>query len=158
MLLDLDYRQEEIDGLPGVRVEMRPPSMEAFQRLLRLLGPYVQGAGDEEGAVPEDQALKLVASEELRETAEAVLPAHIGQITGLSIRENGQTRPATVEDIVAHGAMARIALMLLMRLIALGRLSEEDQGNSATPRPAGSAAAPPAIPGNGSPDAPPSNG
>ena len=124
MLLVLDYQKEEFEE--GYSVECKPLSVMAYQKVARMFSSVMnitQGSEEELSIIGLDQ----MSNELLAKTAEEVLPDHCGKIDGINIQQGGQVRPATIEDVVSHGAFLPTALAILMRLFQISSLSSDEE-------------------------------
>ena len=125
MLIDLDYREIEVPGLAGAKVQVRPLSVEAYQACLRVVSRTI--GQDGKGAIT------LTMDAEALSVAKAVLPTHVSNLTGIMVRDKGEVRAAIVDDLTAHAPLFGACLAIIAHLISISTIQESDTGNSSGP-------------------------
>ena len=126
MKLDLDYRDYQPKGWPGVTIRIRPLETAAFQRLMK----HVNLQNGDEGKIKLSKStLDFMNDSELITVAASILPSHVESIKGLEFRIGGKTVDATVEDILKYARTLPLVLDLLMRLFMASFLTETETKN-----------------------------
>lgn len=128
MYLNLSWR--EFSPADGVIVEIRPLKIWAFQELAQVAGQKAM----------EDGKVKMEGGAvwELLAAARKVFPEHVRNVKGLTI-EDGESRPATVEDLSDETALAMsIGASIVAELLSISSPQGPEPGNSAGASPSSS--------------------
>lgn len=128
LTIDLDYRTYQLSDADGVKVDVRPLTVEANQACIRVVMRNLAASA----ATEKDKnagTMALVMDAESLAVAKEVLPLHARNLVGITVREKGETRPATVEDLTAHAPLFGIALTILAHLMSISVLAEQESGN-----------------------------
>jgi len=138
MLLDVNWRPFTLPqaAFPGVTCEVKPLSSGALQSakdaLLPLLEEALAGTPEERKAAMQLR-LRRLSPVEIMQAAQDALPQHVRNLRGITLRENGRDREATLDELLQQGAFWEIASILLGELVSISRLTADDQKNSAGP-------------------------
>ncbi len=109
-----------------MRYELRPLRVWAFEALMAC---WERPAGEAAGR--DDPAAAAPArGARLMEAAGRVFPDHVRNVEGLSVRAEGQSLPATLEQICGETAfLPLLAGEMLSRLLSISDLTEEEEKN-----------------------------
>ena len=125
MELHLDWRQMDSAVMPGVRYELRPLRVWAFQELMAF---WEQREGAK--AAPEAPAdLRFSEALALLAVARRVFPQHVQKLEGLVLLKEGQRIPAGVEQLCEEMPLVELAGEILNRLVQLSTLTPNGEKN-----------------------------
>ena len=129
--MKLDYRTRAIELPGGITVKCKPLETWAYQEWIDFVARITTGTKE----LDERQAsLRIATSEEGRTLIAKILTAHVIEIVGLEIQEDGGVRNGTVQDLLGlGGAYTRYAFRMISALVKSSSLTEADLGNSAAP-------------------------
>ena len=124
MLLDLDYQKFQIANTEA-SIEIKPLSVDAYQKLIRLLSSMGLSGMDEDSAV--EDGLKRLGDEKLLSLIQEIIPSHCTNLKGVELKESGAIREAKIEDLIQYGACIQFFFPVLMQLFSISTLSAEQE-------------------------------
>ena len=122
MLIDVDSRSFAIPGYAGATVDVRPLTVDAWQKSVRIIHKN-KDAGP----------ITLMVDNETLWLAREVLPEHVSNLRGITVRAAGETRDASLKDLTTYAPLFNAALAILAHLVAISTVTEADAGNSDGP-------------------------
>lgn len=125
MELNLEWRAWQSDTWPEVACELRPLKVWAFQEVLEAWEGQRQPSATE-GEKPLPAPIKGTP---LMTVARRILPEHARNLQGVTVRLDGQSRPATLEQLCEETALMPVAGEILSRLVAISEITEAEQKN-----------------------------
>lgn len=125
MELNLEWRTWRSDTWPEVACELRPLKVWAFQEVLEAWEGQRQPS-EPEGENPLPAPVKGTP---LMAVARRILPEHARNLQGVTVRLDGQSRPATLEQLCEETALMPVAGEILSRLVAISEITEAEQKN-----------------------------
>ena len=124
MELDLDWRRESSAQWPDVSYELRPLKVWAFQELLA----YWEGDGAGPSGEAEGKATAS-ASVRLMEVARRIFPEHVRGLSGLTIVQGGERKPAGVNTLCEETQTLPLAGEIISRLVAISEVGASAEKN-----------------------------
>ena len=125
MELNLEWRAWRSDTWPEVACELRPLKVWAFQEVLEAWEGQRQPS-EPEGEKPLPAPVK---GPPLMAVARRILPEHARNLQGITVRLDGQSRPATLEQLCEETALMPVAGEILSRLVTISEITEAEQKN-----------------------------
>lgn len=125
MEIDLDWRAWNSDTWPEVVCELRPLKVWAFQELLEAWEGQRQTL-EKEGEPPLPSS---ATNTSLMAVARRILPEHARNLRGVTVRLDGQSQPATLEQLCEETALMPVAGEILFRLVSISEVTEAEQKN-----------------------------
>ena len=123
MFVDLDVRNVELDGFPGVSVDLKPMETGDFQRAAAFF--FKTEVGIDKGTL-----LKILVDEAFGKLARELLPKYCVAVKGLEVRVGGTPRPATGLDLVESSRLFNIAVVAFFNLFRVSSLEVEEAKKS----------------------------
>lgn len=129
MELNLDWRRCTATVWPEVSYEVRPLRVWAFQELMACWEAEAEddaaehASGDAAGALQPDRSARLMA------VARRVLPEHVRDVRGLTLRREGRSEPASAEALCEEAALLPLAGEVLARLIEISEVDGAAEKN-----------------------------
>jgi len=120
MHINLDYEDYEVPGFEGVLIKLKALEVQDFQLVFTLI-EKLQSA-DSNGTA-------LMADPETRKVCSEVLPKYCSELRGITLRESGADREATVEDLTKYGDFLTLCVTVLTKLISSSALEEDTKKN-----------------------------
>lgn len=125
MELNLEWRGWSSESWPEVRCELRPLKVWAFQELLSAWEVEGKPLGEAETR----PAATQIKGARLMAVARRILPDHVRALEGVTVRLDGQTAPASLEQLCEETALMALAGEILSRLVAISEITEAEQKN-----------------------------
>lgn len=125
MDINLDWRREASALWPEVSYEIRPLKVWAFQELLGFWEQHGRPEVEDD-ATPRTGAAEGVL---LVDVAKRIFPEHVRALQGVSLVQEGQSRPVPVEALCEETSLLKLAAEIVSRLIAISEISRDEEKN-----------------------------
>ena len=125
MELNLDWRREQSGRLNMVSYEIRPLKVWAFQELMAFWEgqPREMADGQARVRISPAQSLPLI------DLARRIFPEHVRNLSGIALRREGSSAPASPLDLCEEAPLLELAGEVLGRLVAISDLNATDEKN-----------------------------
>lgn len=125
MYVDLDYRQFDLGD--GASIEIKPLNSDTYQKMLTFMTNSSISSDMDDEAIA--SATKYLTDPDFLIIVNEIIPEHCRNLSGITIKQDGAERAATINDLLKIGAFLTTRMNIAMKLFNISTLTEGEKSD-----------------------------